>query len=161
MSEALEDADLFILNTCAVTAEAEKKSRQAVARIRAVSPHARIAVCGCAAERAPARLCAKGGGVPRHGARRARGELIDLLASHARGVCIRGESAYGELPAPQSAKSRAFVKIQDGCNNFCSYCIIPLPARPHPLALARERRSGDLVLPRRGGRHHRHRRLLL
>ena len=124
VSEALEDADLFILNTCAVTAEAEKKSRQAVARIRAVSPHARIAVCGCAAERAPAAFAEKEGVFLVTGAQ-SKGELIDLLASHARGVCIRGESAYGELPAPQSAKSRAFVKIQDGCNNFCSYCIIP------------------------------------
>ena len=124
VSEALEDADLFILNTCAVTAEAEKKSRQAVARIRAVSPHARIAVCGCAAERAPAAFAQKEGVFLVTGAQ-GKGELIDLLASHARGVCIRGESAYGELPAPQSAKSRAFVKIQDGCNNFCSYCIIP------------------------------------
>ena len=124
VSETLEDADLFILNTCAVTAEAEKKSRQAVARIRDVSPHARIAVCGCAAERAPAAFAQKEGVFLVTGAQ-SKGELIDLLASHARGVCIRGESAYGELPAPQSAKSRAFVKIQDGCNNFCSYCIIP------------------------------------
>ena len=53
VSDELEPADLYILNTCAVTAEAEKKSRQAIARIRAVSPHARIAVCGCAAERTP------------------------------------------------------------------------------------------------------------
>ncbi len=124
VSETLEDADLFILNTCAVTAEAEKKSRQAVARIRAVSPHARIAVCGCAAERAPAAFAEKEGVFLVTGAQ-GKGDLIDLLASHARGVCIRGESAYGELPAPQSVKSRAFVKIQDGCNNFCSYCIIP------------------------------------
>ena len=125
VSEELEPADLFILNTCAVTAEAEKKSRQAIARIRAAAPQARIAVCGCAAERAPQAFAEKEGVFLVTGARR-KGELIDLLAAHARGVCIRGEDgAYDELPAPRSSKSRAFVKIQDGCNNFCSYCIIP------------------------------------
>ena len=53
VSDELVPADLYILNTCAVTGEAEKKSRQAVARVRAVNPNARIIVCGCAAERTP------------------------------------------------------------------------------------------------------------
>ena len=53
VSDELVPADLYILNTCAVTAEAEKKSRQAIARVRAVAPKARIIVCGCAAERTP------------------------------------------------------------------------------------------------------------
>lgn len=53
VSDELDFADLYILNTCAVTGEAEKKSRQAIARVRAVNPDARIIVCGCAAEKTP------------------------------------------------------------------------------------------------------------
>ena len=70
VSEELEPADLYILNTCAVTAEAEKKSRQAIARIRAAAPQARIAVCGCAAERAPQAFAEKEGVFLVTGARR-------------------------------------------------------------------------------------------
>ena len=125
VTEELEPADLYILNTCAVTAEAEKKSRQAVARIRAVCPSARIAVCGCAAERAPASFAEKEGVFLVSGARR-KGELIALLEEGACGVRIDGSDApYDEMPAPRPQRARAFVKIQDGCNNFCSYCIIP------------------------------------
>ena len=61
VSDELVPADLYILNTCAVTAEAEKKSRQAVARIRAAAPQARIYVCGCAAERMPSQFADKEG----------------------------------------------------------------------------------------------------
>ena len=125
VSEELEPADLYILNTCAVTAEAEKKSRQAIARIRAAAPRARIAVCGCAAERAPQAFAEKEGVFLVTGARR-KGDLPALLDEAAAGIRLdEADAAYDELPAPQSSKARAFVKIQDGCNNFCSYCIIP------------------------------------
>lgn len=125
VSEELEPADLYILNTCAVTAEAEKKSRQAIARIRAAAPRARIAVCGCAAERAPQAFAEKEGVFLVTGARR-KGDLLALLDEAAAGIRLdEADAAYDELPAPQSSKARAFVKIQDGCNNFCSYCIIP------------------------------------
>ena len=125
VSEELEPADLYILNTCAVTAEAEKKSRQAIARIRAAAPRARIAVCGCAAERAPRAFAEKEGVFLVTGARR-KGDLLALLDEAAAGIRLdEADAAYDELPAPQSSKARAFVKIQDGCNNFCSYCIIP------------------------------------
>ena len=102
VSDELVPADLYILNTCAVTAEAEKKSRQAVARIRAAAPQARIYVCGCAAERMPSQFADK------------------------EGVRISpAETCFEELPSPRFLQTRAYVKVQDGCNNFCSYCIIP------------------------------------
>ena len=124
MSEALEDADLYILNTCAVTAEAEKKSRQAVARIRAVSKDAPIAVCGCAAERAPEAFLQKSGVFLVTGARQ-KGELFRLLDEKQRGAHIAAGGGFDELPPPLQMRARAFIKVQDGCNNFCSYCIIP------------------------------------
>ncbi len=137
VAEGLSPADIYILNTCAVTAEAEKKSRQAVARIRKVSPQAKIYVCGCASERAPAAFMQKENVTVVTGARR-KEKILGLLGEE--GVFIDGDDrAYGELPPPKSFKSRAFVKIQDGCNNFCSYCIIPYlrgRSRSRPLASA-------------------------
>lgn len=125
VSDELVPADLYILNTCAVTGEAEKKSRQAIARIRAVSPHARIAVCGCAAERDPSAFAKKENVFLVTGARQ-KGEILSLLDAACTGVHMDGaDRAYDEMPVPLSPKARAFVKIQDGCNNFCSYCIIP------------------------------------
>ena len=125
ISDELVPADLYILNTCAVTAEAEKKSRQAIARIRAVAPHARIAVCGCAAERDPQAFADKQNVFLVTGARQ-KGEILSLLDAACTGVHTdEADKVYDEMPAPLSMKARAFVKIQDGCNNFCSYCIIP------------------------------------
>lgn len=125
VSDELEPADLYILNTCAVTAEAEKKSRQAIARIRAVSPHARIAVCGCAAERTP-EVFAKREGVFLVTGARQKGEILDFLDAACTGVRLdESDRSYDEMLPPVHLKTRAFVKIQDGCNNFCSYCIIP------------------------------------
>lgn len=122
VSDVLVPADLYILNTCAVTAEAEKKSRQAIARIRAVSPAARILVCGCAAQRQPAQFA--GRGVQLVTGTMHKGALFELLDEE--GVRIApDENAFEELPAPRFLHTRAYVKVQDGCNNFCAYCIIP------------------------------------
>ncbi len=123
VSDALVPADLYILNTCAVTAEAEKKSRQAVARIRAVAPQARILVCGCAAERSPAQFWGKEGVRLVTGTMQ-KGRLLECLEEE--GVRVApAESAFEELPSPRFLQTRAYVKVQDGCNNFCAYCIIP------------------------------------
>ena len=123
VSDELGPADLFILNTCAVTGEAEKKSRQAIARIRAVAPRARILVCGCAAERCPQAFSEKENVFLVTGAWQ-KSRILALLDEQ--GVRLDEEDgAYDELLPPRNFKARAFVKIQDGCNNFCSYCIIP------------------------------------
>ena len=113
VSDRLEPADLYILNTCAVTAEAEKKSRQAVARIRAVSKDAPIAA-----------FLQKSGVFLVTGARQ-KGELFRLLDEKQRGAHIAAGGGFDELPPPLQMRARAFIKVQDGCNNFCSYCIIP------------------------------------
>lgn len=123
VSDSLAYADLYILNTCAVTGEAEKKSRQAIARIRKLNPAARIIVCGCAAEKNPDAFGKKENVTLITGARQ-KGKILGLLSEE--GVRIDEEDGvYDELLPPKTTKSRAFVKIQDGCNNFCSYCIIP------------------------------------
>lgn len=119
VSDKLSPADIYVLNTCAVTAEAERKSRQLISRVRAFNPEARIYVCGCASEKnaeqfnhpCVAYVCGA----------RDKQKIVQAVLSD-----IYGENAEcGELGFPKSVRTRAFVKIEDGCNNFCSYCVIP------------------------------------
>ena len=116
ISDKLSYADAYILNTCAVTREAERKSRQLISRAKKFNPDARIFVCGCASEKDRESFINKGVTFVT-GARRKQ-EIVDAFAS-----CYGTKSA--QLPYPKQTKTRAFIKIQDGCNNFCSYCIIP------------------------------------
>lgn len=123
VTDELVPADLYILNTCAVTGEAEKKSRQCVARVQKLNPAARVVVCGCASQRDPHAFAEKPNVTLVSGARQ-KGRILSLLQE--KGVNIDdGDKAYDELLPAKNLKTRAFVKIQDGCDNFCSYCIIP------------------------------------
>lgn len=115
-SDKLSYADIYILNTCAVTREAEKKSRQLIARARKFNPDAQIFVCGCASEKDKKAYEDKG--VAFACGARNKEEIIAAVASRF------GCENMG-LSFPKQTKTRAFIKIQDGCNNFCSYCIIP------------------------------------
>lgn len=115
-SDKLGYADIYILNTCAVTREAEKKSRQLIARVKKYNPEARIFVCGCASEKAASAFVEKGA-VFVCGARNKE----DIVAAIAKDYGVENCG----LLFPKQTKTRAFIKIEDGCNNFCSYCIIP------------------------------------
>lgn len=127
--EGLKYADIYILNTCAVTAEAEKKSRQALTRIRKINPDAQIYVCGCASQRDSNQFM-------RDGVRFVCGTdgktaLAREIAAHylkgetlkERDFCISDSFEEGE--GVVNLRTRHFIKVQDGCNNFCSYCIVP------------------------------------
>ncbi len=109
-------ADAYVLNTCAVTREAEKKSRQLIARAKKFNPEAKIFVCGCASEK-DGRAFEERGAVFVAGARDKERVLSAFSKTY-------GADCGGML-YPKQTRTRAFVKIQDGCNNFCSYCIIP------------------------------------
>ncbi len=123
VTDELKVADLYLLNTCAVTAEAEKKSRQAVARMRKFNPSAPVLVCGCASHFHPEAFLGKEGVTVVTGARQ-KDKILALLDE--KGAFPDGEvTSFCELPTPVRTKTRAFLRIQDGCNNFCSYCIIP------------------------------------
>ncbi len=123
VSDELCYADLYIINTCAVTKEAEKKSRQAIARVKKQNPSAKIIVTGCASEKNSEIFSVKNGVDVVTGTSR-KEKILELVDKN--GVFIfPSESKYHELPLPKAVKTRAFVKVQDGCNNFCSYCIIP------------------------------------
>ncbi len=116
VSGELGYADIYILNTCAVTREAEKKSRQLVARAKKYNANAKIFICGCASQKDSGQFGGKG--VFYVGGARNKGEVVEaVLREYGGDFC--------GLPYPIQSKTRAFIKIQDGCNNFCSYCIIP------------------------------------
>ncbi len=115
-----ESADVYIINTCAVTQEAEKKSRQCVARVRKYNKDAKIYIIGCASEKDPDQFISKDA---EYISGNAFKENVCDLPSGIDKTEIPKEYEY--MTYSDNSRTRAFVKIQDGCNNFCSYCIIP------------------------------------
>lgn len=112
-------ADLYIINTCAVTADAEKKSRQAVSKAAALNPNAKIIVTGCSSQndyKKYKNVSLITGTAGKH-------KLAELLTQS--GVKIEELPREFEEAKTSAAHTRAFIKIQDGCDNFCSYCIVP------------------------------------
>ena len=129
VSRELEPADLYIINTCAVTAEAERKSRQTVGKFIKCNPLAKVIVCGCASEKSPSAFLEKGDSVYAVTGAQRKNKVLEIVREGLLGTCkgaqIENEKAYEEMPLPECLKTRNFVKIQDGCNRFCSYCVIP------------------------------------
>lgn len=122
-SDELSYADLYIINTCAVTAEAEKKSRQAIARARKFNPGCKIIVTGCASEKSPKDFLEKNNVTLVTGAK-SKDKILSMLAENGERLEEKDEYYEEYLPA-KTDRERAFIKVQDGCDNFCSYCIIP------------------------------------
>lgn len=126
-----EAADAVIVNTCAVTAEAGRKSRQAIHRMREENPNAVVAVSGCYSQLSPDTAAQLGADVIYGtGDRIKLVEAIELAAATGEGERNLDKPferrVFEELPAGAvSGHTRALLKIQDGCVNFCSYCIIP------------------------------------
>ncbi len=144
----------YIINTCSVTAVADKKNRAVIRQCRRKNPRAILAVCGCYSQHDADAVRALGvdviGG---SGGREAF--IADVLAACAG---AQPENAIDEalrrrefeiLPAGSlEERTRAMLKVQDGCVNFCSYCIIPYtrgPVRSAPLELAVEQTRGLAV----------------
>lgn len=132
-------ADLCVLNSCAVTHVAAQKSRQALRRLYRDNPRARLVVTGCYAELSPGELRDLPG-VEQVVGNAAKPDLAALLGL----VEPDSRPSPVELPPPASAahpRTRALVKIQDGCDNACAYCIIhvargPQRSRPPDRVLA-------------------------
>ena len=126
-----ERADAVIVNTCAVTAESGRKSRQTVRRLQGENPGAVVAVCGCYSQLSPDDAEALGAGVIFGSGDREKFVLAveDAVASGSRCRDIDRpfhRHVFEKLPAgAMSGRTRAMLKIQDGCVNFCTYCIIP------------------------------------
>ena len=126
------DADVYVVNTCSVTARADASARKAVRRIHAENPEAKIVVTGCYAQRAPDELAGLPGVSLVLGAAD-RGRVVDELARTRPGEAARLAVApiaearkFLEVPITEMReRRRAFVKVQEGCNESCSFCIVP------------------------------------
>ena len=119
----LEPADLYILNTCAVTSIAEKKSRTNLAKMQKLNPNAKIIVCGCASQN-NAQQFLKHKNVSVVLGTSGKNKIANLL-SEVGNKTTEMAKEYEYFSSSITSRTRAFLKIQDGCNNFCTYCLIP------------------------------------
>lgn len=119
----LEYADIYILNTCCVTNEGERKSRQLISRCKNFNENAKILVCGCASQKNPEQFKEKNVNVIIGNANKA--EIIDKINEENYKQLSELPLCYVDNLHSASQRVRAYLKVQDGCNNFCSYCIIP------------------------------------
>ena len=141
-------ADAYIINTCTVTAVSDKKCRNVIRRARKSAPDGVVAVCGCYAQTDQPAVAALGVDLVSGSAGRMAflDELEKLLQARG-GQVIAVDDAlarrdFERIPAGSGAgRTRAMLKVEDGCVNFCSYCIIPYargPVRSLPLGEAAE-----------------------
>ncbi|MFH1639066.1 MAG: tRNA (N(6)-L-threonylcarbamoyladenosine(37)-C(2))-methylthiotransferase MtaB [Chloroflexota bacterium] len=116
-----DEADVYILNSCTVTHIADRKSRQALSAVHRRNPDALIIATGCYAERAPHAL-SRIDGVSVVVGNAGKENLVALLDEYFTGSDCMADNSRSDL---LTLRTRAFVKIQDGCNNSCAYCIVP------------------------------------
>lgn len=128
---ARDAADVYVVNTCSVTARADASARKAIRRIAGQHPAARIVVTGCYAQRAPAELASLPGVALVVGAAD-RSRVAELIEHIEDGPPIVAVSPIGtaksflDVPITEMTEhSRAFVKVQEGCNESCTFCIVP------------------------------------
>ena len=112
-----QQADVYLINTCAVTETAEKKSRNLIRRAHKTAPEARIVVTGCYAELRKEKLLEIDGVWRVYGATE-KSHILEIADNHIADTNIFGAYSTGE-------RTRSFLKVQDGCDNFCAYCTVP------------------------------------
>lgn len=130
-------ADIYVINTCTVTHLGDRKSRQLIRRATRANPGALIVVTGCYAQISPDEVL-KIPGVDLVVGTKGRSKLVDLVKAAAKGrtpLCTVSEFTAGEefeeiAALPLDGRARAFLKIQEGCTNFCTYCIVPYTRGP-------------------------------
>ncbi|MCH5160878.1 MAG: tRNA (N(6)-L-threonylcarbamoyladenosine(37)-C(2))-methylthiotransferase MtaB [Clostridiales bacterium] len=132
-SEGLSTADVYVLNTCSVTAEADRKSRQYLSKMRKLNDKCRIIVIGCSSQN-NAEHFAKNNVTAIGGSENKVDFVIDNIKEISESILhdrilfndySEKNSENCEKFSKNTQKTRKFVKIQDGCNRFCTYCIIP------------------------------------
>ena len=123
ITTTLEKADIYIVNTCAVTSEAEKKSRQILSKIEKVNPDGKVYILGCAAQNNPKQFLEKKQVECVLGTF-GKGKIKDYFNLKGNHVCAI-PMEYEDSFMATNVRTRGYIKIQDGCNNYCSYCLIP------------------------------------
>ncbi len=143
--EFSNEADIYVVNTCTVTAVAARKSRQMAMRARKMNPRAIVVVTGCLGQLESEKVMeATGADIVTGNAEKS--EILDIIENHKNESYIQSENIFNELmytqpgDSMQDSRTRIFIKIQDGCNNFCSYCTIPF-AR----GKSRSRKPGEVL----------------
>lgn len=125
-----EAADIYVVNTCSVTNMADRKSRQMLHRAKKQNPQAIVVAAGCYAQTAE-EATMKENGIDVIIGNNQKKRIVEILEQYMAGeenhrLEIGKETEYEELNLDtQVEHTRAYIKIQDGCNQFCSYCIIP------------------------------------
>ena len=119
-------ADVYVINTCSVTHISDRKSRQMISRAHTKNPDAIIIVAGCYAKTAPEVVSALPGVniVLGTNDRKKVADILNSYIAENRNHALTytaDDTAFEELSADESDKTRAYLKIQDGCNRFCSY----------------------------------------
>lgn len=125
-----EQADLCVLNTCAVTGIAARKSRQLARHLKRTNPGAVLVVTGCYAELEPSQVTALG--VDIVVGNQDKDQIVELVTGYVRRVRLAFQLAESQPPTSYlgsdylypGARTRAFVKVQDGCDNRCTFCIV-------------------------------------
>lgn len=145
-----EGADVYVINTCSVTNIADRKSRQMLHKAKKMNPDAVVVAAGCYVQAAGEEL-KKDEAIDLVIGNNKKTELVKMLEAHFAGreadseqeyiLDIGGTSEYENLSIKKIADhTRAFIKVQDGCNQFCSYCIIP-----YTRGRVRSRKLSDVV----------------
>ncbi|NLW03343.1 MAG: tRNA (N(6)-L-threonylcarbamoyladenosine(37)-C(2))-methylthiotransferase MtaB [Clostridiaceae bacterium] len=146
-----EFADVYVVNTCTVTNMGDRKSRQMLRRVHTINPDAVVAAVGCFAQVSPEEA-AKVEGVSLVVGNNMKHEIVSLVeqaAGSGKGIHVRDRQQldeFEELPVETyTGHTRAFIKVQDGCDSFCAYCIIPYARGP-----VRSRRMEDVLREAKG-----------
>lgn len=143
-----QDADVYIINSCTVTSSADQKTRQAVRRFKRNNPNSIVVLTGCMPQAYPedAQKLFEADIVTGN---KSNDKIVDMLDTYAKfgkrvvdiSVHQNGEKFCSSTITSFDERTRAYVKIQDGCNRFCSYCIIPTSrgrVRSKPLSQLKE-----------------------
>lgn len=139
-------ADVYIINTCTVTGMSDRKSRQIIRRAKKKNPNAVVVVSGCYAQVAPDEV-SRLDGVNLILGTKDRNRIVEILkdVNSSSQLCCVGDISKNHIfeamtVSSYSDRTRAFIKIQEGCNQFCSYCIIPYARGP-----IRSRNMSDVI----------------
>lgn len=155
MRDFSEKCDIYIVNTCTVTSEADRKARQIIRRGLKNNPDGHVIVCGCFAQTQPKEV-AKCGNISYICGTRNKLTVVERAIELARGEEINeinvpdvNTLGYEKMRDVQTGRTRAFIKIQDGCDNRCTYCAIPYArgrtcSRPSREIIDEARRLADI-----------------
>jgi len=126
ITDSIDNADVYLINTCTVTHVADKKARQAIRSARRKRPDCKIIVTGCYAERSSKDL-QKFSEIDLVIGNKEKPKIVGLLKEmlgHDLAACTTG-SDFSEVLTPRISRTRGMVKIQEGCDQVCAYCIVP------------------------------------